>query len=433
MRARDGGSEFVSGELKSLRVKPEILIHDLPSRGGSFIGASENYFEQRSSIGSSRRLLSDGYVNPPPISTAKPSGSVKIIAHFYNDFGLQYHIIGKGGDPIWYDWSWNHHDAEDMGYPPYDASRHPLLGFYRGDEVNVLDWQMYWLREYGISAVTPLAWNIDFETWNLPANRNYWLYQLYNNVPNFKGLKYVLTPYFEGDPDSILKDWHNQFNYILRLHNNALTLRIRGKFCVAFFIFDGELLRVTLGGTPQLRRFLADRAAELKSFGYDGLALIVRNPTGDGLADFSYAKLEEDDVFYFPGGYEFLKQFSPDAKTYKELVCNYVSPQDQRTIPSIATSAVTRLPLNSGWNYTGSTPALFQLWLTETIEGVLKNNQPRLVTIYNVAEWAEGGPGLQPNRENGFGYLQAVRNALTDSTSSFKKKANSGTARLPLH
>ncbi len=29
-------------------------------------------------------------------------------------------------------------------------------------------------------------------------------------------------------------------------------------------------------------------------------------------------------------------------------------------------------------------------------------------TVYNIAEYAEGGPSLQPNMQDGFGYLEAV-------------------------
>lgn len=36
----------------------------------------------------------------------------------------------------------------------------------------------------------------------------------------------------------------------------------------------------------------------------------------------------------------------------------------------------------------------------------------RIVTCYNVAEWAEGGPGLQPNLRDRFGYLEALRAAV---------------------
>lgn len=36
----------------------------------------------------------------------------------------------------------------------------------------------------------------------------------------------------------------------------------------------------------------------------------------------------------------------------------------------------------------------------------------KILTCYNVSEWAEGGPGLQPNRKDRFGYLDALREAV---------------------
>lgn len=39
---------------------------------------------------------------------------------------------------------------------------------------------------------------------------------------------------------------------------------------------------------------------------------------------------------------------------------------------------------------------------------------PKLVTAYNVSEWSEGGPGLQPNVQDGFAYLDAVYNTVVE-------------------
>ena len=36
----------------------------------------------------------------------------------------------------------------------------------------------------------------------------------------------------------------------------------------------------------------------------------------------------------------------------------------------------------------------------------------RTVTCYNLSEWAEGGPGLQPNVYDRFGYLDAIRSTI---------------------
>jgi FPC/CPF motif-containing protein YcgG len=46
-------------------------------------------------------------------------------------------------------------DQISKNFEPYDPSRHPMLGWYKGDDPNVLDWQCYWLVKYGVTAVIP--------------------------------------------------------------------------------------------------------------------------------------------------------------------------------------------------------------------------------------------------------------------------------------
>jgi len=50
--------------------------------------------------------------------------------------------------------------------------------------------------------------------------------------------------------------------------------------------------------------------------------------------------------------------------------------------------------------------------LTKAVAHIDQHELPRIITCYNVSEWAEGGPALQPNMQDRFGYLEAVRNAL---------------------
>ena len=72
----------------------------------------------------------------------------------------------------------------------------------------------------------------------------------------------------------------------------------------------------------------------------------------------------------------------------------------------------THAPHPSKWHCPGHTPALFKKLLEKAVVHVRRHDMPRVLTCYNVAEWAEGGPGLQPNMQDRFGYLKAVRDAL---------------------
>ncbi|NLN03194.1 MAG: glycosyltransferase [Lentisphaerae bacterium] len=67
--------------------------------------------------------------------------------------------------------------------------------------------------------------------------------------------------------------------------------------------------------------------------------------------------------------------------------------------------------------FTGSTPGYFQAWLEWTIDQTRRfhQNDERLVFINAWNEWAEGAV-LEPDSLNGHDYLEAVRNAIHNST-----------------
>jgi len=107
-----------------------------------FVGVPHNLDEKKYAY---PVRLTDGFINPAPAGKPASTGGVEVIAHWYNDFGLEYTASSSNqanGSYQWYDWSWNYSGTAD-----YDPSRHPLLGWYRGDDPNVLDWQCYWMGQ----------------------------------------------------------------------------------------------------------------------------------------------------------------------------------------------------------------------------------------------------------------------------------------------
>jgi len=128
--------------------------------------------------------------------------------------------------------------------------------------------------------------------------------------------------------------------------------------------------------------------------------------------------LAADGVLHLSGSYAALPA---TGDTYAERVASYARPVDCWTAPNVVTSCHTHTPHPSKWNCPGSTPELFGQMLSKAADvacaGVPAPDQqgsPPIVTCYNVAEWAEGGPGLQPNMRDRFGYLQAVRDVVED-------------------
>lgn len=111
------------------------------------------------------------------------------------------------------------------------------------------------------------------------------------------------------------------------------------------------------------------------------------------------------------------------ANGYQSLIDNFTPAfstvgQGQaidRRVYTVPTSAVSLPPHGSAFNYQGHAPGKFQTFLGKAVahceagNGYSGDDGKGMVLIYNVSEWTEGGPGLQPNRKDGFGYLTAMK------------------------
>lgn len=64
-----------------------------------------------------------------------------------------------------------------------------------------------------------------------------------------------------------------------------------------------------------------------------------------------------------------------------------------------------------GHVYEGASPEKFEEYLKKLIKKTKSEYKKDMIFIYAWNEWAEGGY-LEPDKENGYGYLQAIRNAL---------------------
>ena len=68
----------------------------------------------------------------------------------------------------------------------------------------------------------------------------------------------------------------------------------------------------------------------------------------------------------------------------------------------------------NGHVYTGATPEKFEKYLKKLIKKAKEEYKKHMIFVYAWNEWAEGGY-LEPDEENGYGYLRAIRNALTET------------------
>ncbi len=157
-----GGIRFQSpeGVLIRNRISDTRIINF--DDAGNLIGLMQNHLEY-TDLGPGAQ---GGQPRPPAFfSLAKRETKADMIAYWYNDFGrectahparrvdrlvlLDLEPSQRGPDPLMH-----------MGGKtrrPLRSSRHPLLGYYYGDDPVVLDWQSYWLYEHGVNAVCLLG------------------------------------------------------------------------------------------------------------------------------------------------------------------------------------------------------------------------------------------------------------------------------------
>ena len=361
-----------------------------------------------------------GALNDAPLAANRPKMPIDIGAHWYNDFGLEKTAAAPNqanGAYLWYDWSWNH-----TTNPNYDPSRHPLLGWYQGDNAKVLDWQCYWLAASGVNVIIPSDFIDSTSTWSNPSDKSYWVYQLFNHVKNFQNFKYIL--WLKGADHTTIgapavpnSQQDDVINNIVANKDNVYCYLVNGKRYPAFYLWDAEGWRGTYdsyNGSANSVARMKVLANKMRTLGYDGIAFFARNlKTVNGTyPDSVRQNLEASGVYLF--GLEYSDLYNNANGTgYNNSYENYANtvkfPQEDYKIINVLTSAKTQAPHPSGWTTAGSTPALFQKVLQKAADATVNSNKPKLVTIYNVAEWAEGGPGLQPNKQDQFGYLESVR------------------------
>lgn len=416
-----------------------ISVRDV---AGKFVGFQHNYNEETQVA----TPITTGRLLSPPLSNKAPATSADLLAHWYNDGGLECVRAAGGaiGSTQWYLWSWNY--TTNTLYGAYDPKRHPILGWYRGDDATVLDWQCYWLREYGIKAVILVAEDgFDTGSWSNPldTNRGYWMYQLFNNTPNFKGLGYIFNGPFQGITAAQATDRWNKITDLYLAHPHFYVANIDGGLYPCIYIFDAGTMRTAVfGGDDAFETWLKSIATKFKNAGYAGVCVMARNGTyytntADSTVADRYARaFYGTGVVIFESTYAWSGAPFGNPTTYDGFVNAFdatYAANKNRVIPNVMTSRESKYH-PTAWTTTGSTPQKFGQVLRKAVQAVRNNaTVPNMVTIYNVAEWGEGGASLQPNMADGYGYLEQCRTVDLMSMQrgtdlfTYKKQVNSGT------
>lgn len=428
-RESESGTVFTNGRYDG------VVAFD---RGGALIGLHQNHLEVKATGANPTPAITSGNIVAPPESKTAVKGAVDVIAYWYQDFGLDAARDSGIGAHKWYTWEWAHTDSpvdlsanpKERGYLP---GRHPMLGWYRGEDQNVLDWQCYWLREAGVSAavVQPRGANklIDTATWAATSDINNWIYKLLNTVPNARGLGFV-TWCDEGNFGGNYGDatalanieaaWDSNIQ-VLHDSGRAYTVSFHGGCYLLVYLYDGDSLRGDFDnyvGSSNVAAMLARRAAYTKGLGYAGIAVMARHATTN--ATMNRGALLNAGVLYFGAGYATTLTGGTDDAIYSDYA-DAVAAWKHDSVPLVSAPGVHIEALSSGhpsdWGQVGSTPDLFRQMLDRAVRyAATTPNAPKIVTIYNVSEWAEGGASLQPTVGNGWAYLDAVRQVLNASS-----------------
>ena len=68
-----------------------------------------------------------------------------------------------------------------------------------------------------------------------------------------------------------------------------------------------------------------------------------------------------------------------------------------------------------GWVYNGATPEKFKKYFSQLVENTKKYYNTDMIFVFAWNEWAEGGY-LEPDEKNGWGYLEAIKDTLIESS-----------------
>lgn len=210
---------------------------------------------------------------------------------------------------------------------------------------------------------------------------------------------------------------------ISRYFSRPNYLKIDGKPVFAIYSY-ANLVR-SFGSVAKAAEGLDLFRARARKAGYGGIYLMDIRGEGGRLTEarLSDTRMRIDSLgvdgiaFYNMGGFntDYLKH----GRRALQLRSDWDRAFDADVFPcvSVAWDDTPRFPAKGKADVTGenASPETFRAFLGEALSYARKHpSQPPLVTINAWNEWVEGSY-LLPDRRNGFGYLEAVRDALADS------------------
>ncbi len=291
--------------------------------------------------------------------------------------------------------------------------RRPLLGYYDEGKAEVVDWQIKWAVEHGITGFL-----VDWY-WNKGDRMLEHWFGAYRNARYRDQLKVAIMwanhwPAGQHSPE----DWRKVTQHWLE-HYFTLPgyYRIDGK--PAVFIWDTAHVRSDLGGSNAVRAVFEESQKAAQAKGFPGILYVA---IGNEISTDIAATLARE-------GYSAYTRYHEWGSVRDEAEARSLSPLSYDTVVQSATAAwarqnaarggLTYYPtVDTGWDnrpwegsrayrITGRTPALFKQLLQQAKEFCAAEHAP-MVVIGPLNEWGEGSY-IEPCTEFGFAMYDRIR------------------------
>lgn len=294
--------------------------------------------------------------------------------------------------------------------------RRPVLGWYREGDPSVADWHIKWAAEHGVTFFA-YDWY-----WSDGARQlEHALHEGYFNARYRSNLKFcLLWANHNADGTSSHADFMKVVRYwIEHYFRRPEHYTIDGK--PVMIIFSTQRFRADLGSEALRRSFDAMRE-ECVNAGLKGLYIIAC--AGYDVAETRTLADEGYDAvtaYNWPGlGLRGSERWAPYAdllKPHRELWERYAA---EGALPIMT-------PVSGGWDSrpwhgdsalvrSGRTPELFRKHLQDAKQ-FIEAHPTKALPVALIEAWNEFGEGsyIEPQREHGFGYLDAIRDVFTEA------------------
>lgn len=326
-------------------------------------------------------------------------------------------------------------------FPGHYQPRQPLWGYEMDDDPEVVEKWIQTALKYGVNTfVYDWYWYKDPDGYNgpylegaldngflgAPSNKkmhfyimwanhdvkyNYWNYHIWGDKE-----ERLFNPDVTWDDIKVITQ-----RIITRYFKEENYLKIDGKPVLSIYSID-NLIR-SFGSMAELRKVLDYMREETVKAGFKGLYIMENGGSFTDIAKGNRAKLQCDKQdslsldafsFYNMGGFD--TDYLVHGANAEAIRSQWTDSLDVPVYPcvSIAWDDTPRFPAKGANDVTlfHNTPTSFATLLQKAKEYVDAHpEQPRILTINAWNEWVEGSY-LLPDKLNGYGYLQAVRDVL---------------------